>query len=208
MQWDAESYDRDFGFVTEYGGDLLDLIDVEPPAAAIDIGCGTGAHAAVLAGRGCDVLGVDLDVAMVARAAAATRVPLGFFRNFLLQDDADEGRVLDLKGQAIAPIVDLARTHALANATHATNTLERLRAASVAGSLDPDAAGDLGAAFEFVRDVRFRHQAEQIAKGEPPSNKLAPDSFSRFDREHLRDAFRLIRTQLDSLRTAYAGGMA
>ncbi|MCB2077343.1 MAG: cyclic nucleotide-binding/CBS domain-containing protein [Novosphingobium sp.] len=147
-------------------------------------------------------------LSFVARAAAATRVPLGFFRNFLLQDDADEGRVLDLKGQAIAPIVDLARTHALANATHATNTLERLRAASVAGSLDPDAAGDLGAAFEFVRDVRFRHQAEQIAKGEPPSNKLAPDSFSRFDREHLRDAFRLIRTQLDSLRTAYAGGMA
>lgn len=71
MQWDAESYDRDFGFVTEYGGDLLDLIDVEPPAAAIDIGCGTGAHAAVLAERGYDVLGVDLDVAMIARAAAA-----------------------------------------------------------------------------------------------------------------------------------------
>ena len=67
MQWDAESYDRDFGFVTEYGGDLLDLIDVEPPAAAIDIGCGTGAHAAVLAERGYDVLGVDLDVAMIAQ---------------------------------------------------------------------------------------------------------------------------------------------
>ena len=70
MQWDAESYDRDFGFVTEYGQDLLDLIEVPPPAAVIDVGCGTGAHAAALAARGYDVLGVDLDAAMLARAAS------------------------------------------------------------------------------------------------------------------------------------------
>lgn len=146
-------------------------------------------------------------LSFIARAAATTRVPLGFFRNFLLQDDADEGRVLDLKGQAIAPIVDLARTHALANATGATNTLERLRAASEAGSLDADAARDLSAAFEFVRDVRLRHQSAQIAAGEAPSNKLDPASLSRFDREHLRDAFRLIRQQLDKLRGDYAGGL-
>lgn len=68
MKWDAESYDRDFGFVTAYGGDLLDLIDVPAPARAIDIGCGTGVHAAELARRGYDVLGVDLDEAMLERA--------------------------------------------------------------------------------------------------------------------------------------------
>ena len=69
MKWDAESYDRDFGFVTEYGHDLLDLIDVPAPARAIDIGCGTGAHAGILAERGYEVLGVDIDAAMLARAA-------------------------------------------------------------------------------------------------------------------------------------------
>lgn len=151
--------------------------------------------------------GNKIFLSFIARAAAVTRVPLGFFRNFLLQHDEDEGDVLDLKGQAIAPIVDLARVHALANATAATNTLERLRAASAAGSLDPDAANDLAAGFEFIRDVRFRHQSEQIAAGHPPSNKLDPASLSRFDREHLRDAFRLIRQQLDKLRSDYAGGM-
>ncbi|MCB2046626.1 MAG: cyclic nucleotide-binding/CBS domain-containing protein [Novosphingobium sp.] len=146
-------------------------------------------------------------LSFIARAAASTRVPLGFFRNFLLQDDAIEGRVLDLKAQAITPIVDLARTHSLAGAIQATNTLERLRAASDIGSLSDDAARDLAAAFEFVRDVRFRHQADQNAKGDPPSNKLDPESLSRFDREHLRDAFRLIRAQLDKLRSDYAGGL-
>jgi len=69
VKWDAESYDRDFGFVTEYGHDLLDLIDVPAPARAIDIGCGTGAHAGILDERGYEVLGVDIDAAMLARAA-------------------------------------------------------------------------------------------------------------------------------------------
>lgn len=146
-------------------------------------------------------------LSFVARAAAATRVPLGFFRNFLLQDDADEGRVLDLKTQAIAPIVDLARTHALARNLVATNTAERLRAAAKVGSINEDAANDLVACFEFVRDVRFRHQGEQIGRAEAPSNKLDPASLSRFDREHLRDAFRMIRNQLERLRSEFAGGV-
>lgn len=146
-------------------------------------------------------------VSFVARAAAATAVPLGFFRNFLLQQDAVEGKVLDLKAQAITPIVDLARTCAVAEGIEATNTVDRLRAAGEAGALDTEAARDLAACFEFVRDVRFRHQAEQIARGELPSNKLDPASLSRFDREHLRDAFKLIRDQLEKLRSQFAGGV-
>jgi trans-aconitate methyltransferase len=68
VRWDAAAYDRDFGFVAEYGADLLKLLDVEPPASVIDVGCGTGSHAAALAARGFDVVGVDLDPAMVERA--------------------------------------------------------------------------------------------------------------------------------------------
>lgn len=143
----------------------------------------------------------------VARAAAATAVPLGFFRNFLLKEDAVEGKVLDLKAQAITPIVDLARTHAIVTVQAATGTLERLEAAVATGSLDRDAARDLSACFEFVRDVRFRHQARQIRSGDPPSNNLDPGELSRFDREHLRDAFKLIRAQLDKLRSDFAGGL-
>ncbi|MBD3729139.1 MAG: cyclic nucleotide-binding/CBS domain-containing protein [Sphingomonadales bacterium] len=146
-------------------------------------------------------------LSFIARSAAATAVPLGFFRNFLLKEDAVEGKVLDLKAQAIAPIVDLARSHAIAGGIAATGTIDRLAAAAKAGSLDKEAARDLAACFEFVRDVRFRHQAEQVARGDPPSNLLDPGDLSRFDREHLRDAFKLIRAQLDKLRSDFAGGM-
>jgi len=69
VRWDAGVYDREFGFVTSYGEEILDLLDVRPPAAVIDIGCGTGVHAAALAARGYEVLGVDADPDMLALAA-------------------------------------------------------------------------------------------------------------------------------------------
>ncbi len=68
MRWDAAAYDGDFSFVTDYGAGLLELLKVEPPASVIDIGCGTGVHAAALADHGLDVVGVDLDPDMIARA--------------------------------------------------------------------------------------------------------------------------------------------
>ena len=146
-------------------------------------------------------------LSFVARAAAGTAVPLGFFRNFLLKDDAVEGRVLDLKAQAITPLVDIARTRALAGGIEAVNTADRFAAAAEAGLIEPDSARDLAACFEFIRDVRFRHQSAQVKRGEAPTNKLDPGELSRFDREHLRDAFKLIRQQLDKLRNDYAGGL-
>lgn len=68
MRWDARGYDTRFGFVTSYGTALLDLLDVEPPATVIDLGCGTGEHAAELSQRGFHVTGVDADPGMLERA--------------------------------------------------------------------------------------------------------------------------------------------
>jgi len=145
--------------------------------------------------------------AFIARSAAGARVPLGFFRNLLLEHDAVEGDVLNLKTQAIAPIVDIARAHALAVGITEANTHERLAQAAASGSLSKDGAADMRDCFEFLRDVRFRHQGQQIRAGQRPSNNLAPKNLSRFDRDHLRDAFKIIRGQLDHLRSGMGGGL-
>ncbi len=143
----------------------------------------------------------------IARSAAGTRISLGFFRNLLLERDAVEGDVLNLKTQAIAPIFDIARAHALASGVVEANTHLRLEQAAERGSISKDGAADLRDCFEFIRDVRFRHQGAQIKAGNPATNKLDPKNLSRFDREHLRDAFKIIRGQLDSLRSTMAGGL-
>ena len=92
MGWDAETYDRRFSFVTSYGGALLDLLDPEPGERVVDLGCGTGHLAALIAERGADVEGIDADPAMVERARSEhpeLRVRLGDARSFTVPQPVD-----------------------------------------------------------------------------------------------------------------------
>jgi trans-aconitate methyltransferase len=69
--WDADRYDADQSFVTDYGTPLVDLLDPSPGERVVDLGCGTGDLTAVLADRVGDdgrAVGVDRSGAMVARA--------------------------------------------------------------------------------------------------------------------------------------------
>ncbi|MEA2225833.1 MAG: hypothetical protein QOE67_1115 [Solirubrobacteraceae bacterium] len=63
----AELYDR---ARPSYPSALVDALLADGPDRALDIGCGTGIASALLAARGCDVLGVEIDarMAQVARA--------------------------------------------------------------------------------------------------------------------------------------------
>lgn len=66
--WDAQTYDARFGFVTAYGADQIDVLDPQPDETILDLGCGTGHHAAEIAARGAHVVGIDLDETMLAKA--------------------------------------------------------------------------------------------------------------------------------------------
>jgi trans-aconitate methyltransferase len=66
--WNAEQYDTTFGFVGRYGDDVASLLDVHPGDRILDLGCGTGRHAALLAERGAWVIGLDADADMIATA--------------------------------------------------------------------------------------------------------------------------------------------
>ena len=90
--WDADRYQRQFGFVSALGGDVLDLLDPAPGEAVLDLGCGTGELAAELARRGARVLALDSDPAMVAaarRRLGDDRVLLADGHDFTLPDPVD-----------------------------------------------------------------------------------------------------------------------
>jgi SAM-dependent methyltransferase len=63
----AELYDR---ARPSYPPALIDALLVDEPRAVLDIACGTGIAGALLAARGCDVLGVELDARMAELARA------------------------------------------------------------------------------------------------------------------------------------------
>jgi len=66
--WNAKDYDGRFGFVGRYGDDVLDLLGSVAGLRVVDLGCGTGRHAAELAARGAEVVGVDADEGMLLKA--------------------------------------------------------------------------------------------------------------------------------------------
>lgn len=63
---DATDYARDAAFVPALGVAVLDLLDPQPGERVLDLGCGDGALTVDIAGRGAQVVGVDVDASMVA----------------------------------------------------------------------------------------------------------------------------------------------
>jgi CBS domain-containing protein len=125
----------------------------------------------------------------LARTATDFKPPLGF-RKTIQVDDADGA--FDIKRGAVVPICNLARFHALSAGVTISSTLERLQAAEAEGTLEPDQAAELCEAFELVTRLRLEHQVAQTEAGEPPDNRLAPDTLPPLTRSQLRAALRSI----------------
>lgn len=149
-----------------------------------------------------------LFVSYLARDALRTQIPLGFFRNLLLETTQDGQKVFNAKRQAIMPIVDIARTHALAAGIGEVGTIERLRALTKAGKMHPGDAQSLENAMILVNGMRMEHQARQVQEGKLPENLITPGDLSPLERDYLKDAFAVVRQALDALRRNFAGGIA
>jgi trans-aconitate methyltransferase len=76
--WNAELYDRRAPFVSAMAGDLVELLAPQPGERVLDLGCGTGELAAVIAAAGAHVTCLDASPEMVA--AARARLPGATFR--------------------------------------------------------------------------------------------------------------------------------
>ena len=120
--------------------------------------------------------------------------PLSLFRGFALIRSGEHKDTIDLKLNGVVPIVDLARLFALEGAVEEVNTRDRLHLAHEAGKISESGVRDLVDAYDLISTMRLRHQAEQIRAGEKPDNFLPPSQLSDLERNHLRDAFAVVKT--------------
>ncbi|PCI61529.1 MAG: hypothetical protein COB35_05860 [Gammaproteobacteria bacterium] len=144
-----------------------------------------------------------LFLAHLSKNALQHKPPLGFFRDFVLTQNGNNEASLDLKHNGIAPIVDLARIYALAEGVNAVNTIERIKQVAGTPSLTQTSADSLIDAFEFLGLLRSSHQAKQLQAEKEPDNYLHPKEISRLEREHLKDAFKVIKTLQKARQVVY-----
>jgi CBS domain-containing protein len=129
----------------------------------------------------------------LAKNALRQKPPIsGWFRNFVVDHDAEKRSVLNLKERGTALIVDLARLYAIEAGCVATNTLSRLHLAMPRSSLSEKGADELAVAFEHISLLRLRHQYAQMEQGETPDNLIPISQLSALERKELKEAFRAI----------------
>lgn len=164
----------------------------------------------LVAGLRGDVLARTADSALflayLASHAVGQRPPVGFFRGFTLEKQGEHRDTLDLKRGGVATVVDLARVHALRHGIPEVNSRARLTEAALAGSLTASMAAEVRDALEFLAYVRLRHQGHQVRAGRAPDNFVDPADLTDFDRRHLRDAFRIVRSAQQALAQKMALG--
>jgi CBS domain-containing protein len=145
----------------------------------------------------------SLFLAYVVGNAQKQRPPLNLFGQISLIRSGEHAGTVDLKHQAIAPIVDLGRIYALAAGLHEVNTSDRIEKAAQLGELSEQGSRDLRDALEFVSSQRIAHQSQRMQQGLEPDNYLHLQELSNFERGHLRDAFSVIQSLQNVLGNRY-----
>ncbi|HLX52408.1 MAG TPA: methyltransferase domain-containing protein [Aquella sp.] len=68
QKWNSKLYDTKHSFVTEYGNDVLQLLEPKAGELILDLGCGTGALTNMIANAGAEVIGIDASQSMIDEA--------------------------------------------------------------------------------------------------------------------------------------------
>ncbi len=136
--------------------------------------------------------GKDVFLFHLARQCTGTRVPLSFFKNFIVEKDGEHKNRLDIKRQGLTPFVNFARVLALKFGVKETNTLARLKALMDGEHIQGELWAAACEAYELQMQQRLVHQLRQIEAGILPDNYIDPADLSDLERRMLKDAFAVI----------------
>ncbi|SFR80439.1 CBS domain-containing protein [Marinobacter daqiaonensis] len=142
-------------------------------------------------------------LALLARNALNRTPPLGFFRQFVMEESGQQAKTFNLKRRGTAPVSDLIRVHALACGSRSQNSFLRLQDIAATKLIPADSVENLRDALEFIAIVRIRHQALAMEEGREPDNSVRPEELSSFERSHLKEAFQVVSQAQKFLRFRY-----
>jgi CBS domain-containing protein len=143
-------------------------------------------------------------LACLARNALNRKPPLGFFKDFVMENDGRHNNSINLKRRGTAPLADLIRVHALAIGSQSQNSFQRLEDIIEAGILPKSKGEDLQHAMELISLVRLRHQALDVESDIEPDNNIEPENMSDFERRNLKDAFLVLSNAQNFLKYRYS----
>jgi len=134
--------------------------------------------------------------------ALVDKPPTGFRRDLIVEHNGEHRGTLDIKKGGFLPIVDLARSAALAAGVSAASTSARLDVAEAAGTIPAADVSVLRDAFDLVIELRMQHQIQQLRAGQAPDNHIDPATLTPLVRTYLREAFRAVSRVQQGINTS------
>ena len=146
-------------------------------------------------------------LAALAQNVLSSPPPMGIFRRFVVEQNGEHEKELNLKLRGVIPIIDIIRLHALANGLTAVNTMERLQALVECKAMTIVDSRNLQDALSVLMQFRVNHQAEQIVEGKTPSNYIHPSELSKIMAKQLKDAFGIVKDAQQGVKLKYRQGI-
>jgi len=145
----------------------------------------------------------DIFLLWLAKTTLASRPPLTFFRNFIVEKDGEHKNTFDLKTRGLVFIVDFARLMALKHGITETNTLNRLNLLKENQYLSETLCIEIIEAYEFLMHLRLIHQLQMLEADAAPDNHINPKDLTDLERQTLKEAFLVIGRLQDFLKKEF-----
>ena len=131
----------------------------------------------------------------LAQNSLLFKVPIDFFGKIAVESGGDHANTFNIK-HAMAQIVGFARIYAVNYSIESTNTLQRIDILFEKNVLNKATHEEIVEAYNYLMQLRFRHQVSMIDRGEPPDNHVNINELTHMEKE----LFEKIFSQVNRLR--------
>ncbi len=118
----------------------------------------------------------------LAQNSLLFKVPIDFFGKIAVESGGDHPNTFNIK-HAMAQIVGFARIYAVNYSIESTNTLQRIDILFEKNVLNKVTHEEIVEAYNYLMQLRFRHQVSMINRGEPPDNHVNINELTHMEKE-------------------------
>jgi len=125
----------------------------------------------------------------LAESIVSIPVPIGFFKNFIVEKTGKYKDRLNIKLYGLVPLITCTKILAFQQGLMETNTLERIEGLAQAKVISTDHKEALEQAFETFLTLKIRNNLADIDQGKDFGSYIDPKDFSTRQRQLLKEAF-------------------
>ncbi len=120
------------------------------------------------------------------------RVPLGWFNNFITENEKGHRGEIDMKRSGLIFIIETARILAMKHGIHESSTIKRLQALVKKGVINPEDSEYFENAYRVILHHTLHAQTENFISKGSSDYYLNPGNLSQRGRQVLKEAFKAI----------------